>query len=55
MKYAKMISGILAIILVLASASVFSIWRISPPRADESSPAFQRMMYNIERLAADVR
>jgi len=55
MKHLKVVLGIIAVILVLVSATIFSIWRINPPRADESSPAFQRMMYNIERLAADVR
>ena len=55
MKYVKNVLGVLVAVIVLVSAAVFSIWRINPPQADESSPAFQRMMYNIERFAADVR
>jgi len=55
MKHIKVVLGVLAIIVVLISATIFSIWRINPPKADESSPQFKRMMYNIERLAADVR
>ena len=55
MAYTKTILGIAAIIVVLAAATIFSIWRINPPRADESSPEFHRMMANIERFAADVR
>jgi len=35
--------------------TVLGIWQVQPPAADESSPAFQRMMYNIERLAAEPR
>gem|GEM_PF-1275410 len=41
--------------LVLVAAVLLAVWRINPPRADESSPAFARMMANIERLAADIR
>jgi len=55
MKHVKNVLCVLAAIVVLVSAALFSIWRINPPRADESCPAFQRMMHNIERLAADVR
>ena len=55
MKYTKTILGVVSIIVVLVAAAAFSIWRVNPPRADESSPEFQRMMANIERFAADVR
>ena len=55
MKYIKNVLCVLVTIMVLASATLFSIWRINPPRADESCPAFQRMMHNIEQFAADVR
>ena len=55
MKHIKTALGILAIVLVLAGAAVFGIWRVNPPIADETSPTFQRMMYNLERLATGER
>ena len=55
MSPAKTILGVIIIALVLLGAAFFSIWRINPPRADESSPKFQRMMHNIERFTQDIR
>jgi len=54
-KHVKAVLGTLAVILVLASTIILSIWRVNPPRADESSSAFQQMMYNLERMATGVR
>jgi len=54
-KHIRTTLGVLTIILILVATAAFSVWRINPPRADESSPEFQRMMHNIERFAADVR
>ena len=55
MRHVKAILSVLAIILVLVSAAAFSIWRVNPPIADETDPNFQRMMYNLERLATGER
>jgi len=55
MKYIWKILGVLAIVIVLAGAASASIWRVNPPNANETDPTFQRMMYNIERLATGVR
>lgn len=53
--YITTIFSTMAIILVLAASVALSIWRVNPPIADETSPAFQQMMYNLERLATGVR
>jgi len=51
----KKIVEVSVILLVLIATVVLSIWRITPPRADDSSPSFTRMMYNLERLATGER
>ena len=43
------------LLITLAAGLILGIWQISPPPVDESCQVFQRMMYNIERLSADVR
>jgi len=55
MKHLKTLLSIAAIILVLVSAAALSVWRVNPPAADESDPAFVSMMGNIQRLATGVR
>ena len=43
------------ILLPLIAGIFLGIWQVKPPSANEDSPAFQRMMYNIERLTAQPR
>jgi len=55
MKAKKILSAIAYFALALIIGIVLGIWQTRPPTADETCPAFQRMMYNIERLAVEPR
>jgi len=43
------------VVLPLIIGVFLGIWQVQPPSANEDSPAFQRMMYNIERFAVQPR
>jgi len=55
LKVVKTTLGTIAVILILMAAVISSIWRVSPPRANENDPQFIQMIYNLERMATGVR
>ncbi len=52
-KHKTVLLRVSIILVTLAVGIVLGLWQVKPPRADEDLPAYQRMMGNIQRLAAE--